>query len=448
MGSLHVPDLGLCAAAPCHHGVQKLLRIYCTAAAVLLLRKSLCTLRSDLSALARGDASLSTHMGTEMATAGALKFQKNQKSTGMKSRATLGDLPGDSVTKLCFSPSSALFAVSSWDCGIHLYGIPDDYKQASRRTVFGSHTKPVFALDWSDDGALVSGSADCTVVRTDVASGACSLVGRHAAPVKEVRVLDSSRNIVVSGSWDSQVIAWDLRLARPIDHTAQGSKIDTVPAPQAVCRIASGGKVFAMDSAGNRILLGLSSRTVQLWDFDVVHSEFKQVLIRESPLRHQTRSVALCASAPDGQGKKGEAPSHDRICLGSIEGRVAVDTLQGKSRFAFRCHRKPDADNVLVSYPVNVVRWCPKGNVLFTGGSDGDMYVWSLETRKRLFRLCEGQSISALDIAAGRDLLGLATSYMWERGTLGPAGGASPSACGIFLYSLSEFLPPSPLLQQ
>ena len=215
-----------------------------------------------------------------------------------------------------FAPDKPYLAVSSWDENVYIYNTSE---QDPDRTFVASlplHNKPIFSVDWINDMTVVSGGADGNVLTTSIGKRTTSLVGRHAAPVREVCVLPSNRNIVISGSWDSHVAAWDIRTAASVPSTHEVARVGS---PPLLSKIAAGGKVFCTDTRGSRALLGLSSRTVQIWDClptnDLGSSPlFKQVLVRESPLRHYARSVAIVSD------------TGNHFCLGNPEGRIAVDS--------------------------------------------------------------------------------------------------------------------------
>ncbi|KAE8302889.1 putative WD-repeat family protein [Giardia duodenalis] len=353
----------------------------------------------------------------------------------METRRLLSVTPKDGITRVRFAPDKPLLAVSSWDENVYVYNTAEKDPDRTFIASLPLHNKPIFSVDWVSDATIVSGGADGNVLTTSVGKRATSLVGRHAAPVREVCVLPSNRNIVISGSWDSHVAAWDIRTAAPIPSTHEIARIGS---PPPLSKIAAGGKIFCMDVRGSRVLLGLSSRTVQMWDClptnDLGSSPlFKQVLVRESPLRHQTRSVAIVSDIGN------------QFCLGSLEGRIAVDNVAGPDRYAFRCHRHQDPQaNVFVSYPINAIKWCGWRNALFTGGSDGDLYLWNLQSRKRLFRLCESSGIASIDISSQEhDTIALGLSYTWENGWDFSRKNATSALhdTKIVCYSVSEFFP-------
>lgn len=125
----------------------------------------------------------------------------------METRRLLSVTPKDGITRVRFAPDKPLLAVSSWDENVYVYNTAEKDPDRTFIASLPLHNKPIFSVDWVSDATIVSGGADGNVLTTSVGKRATSLVGRHAAPVREVCVLPSNRNIVISGSWDSHVAA-------------------------------------------------------------------------------------------------------------------------------------------------------------------------------------------------------------------------------------------------
>lgn len=106
--------------------------------------------------------------------------------------------------------------------------------------------------------------------------------------------------------------------------------------------------------------------------------------IRESPLKHQTRSVKCSVDGTN-------------FVVGSIEGRVAIEYFDSAAeiqalKYAFKCHRKDD-----LAYPVNCIEFNPLFGTFATGGCDGIVSIWDGNKKKRLCSLGPyPTSISAL----------------------------------------------------
>ena len=239
-------------------------------------------------------------------------------------------------------------------------------------------------------------------------SGNEDTLGRHE---KAVRCLEhcADLNVTVSGSWDGTVKLWDIREKTPLVGDFQQK-----------------GKVFTMSLAGTKLVVGTSGSHIDVWDLRDTKEPLQE---RKSPLKHMTR-VIRCS------------PNHEGFALGSVEGRVAIEHFASekkKSNYAFKCHRKKDADGNTIVYPVNALSFHPTYVVLLlsfkdlikskkyqtnhrygtfaSGGCDGTVAIWDGANKKRLCQLPQHpMGISSMDFNVDGTLLAVASSYTFEEG--------------------------------
>jgi cell cycle arrest protein BUB3 len=190
-------------------------------------------------------------------------------------------------------------------------------------------------------------------------------------------------NLIISGSWDKSVHYTDHRSNKLVQ------------------KVSLPGKVFAMDTTDQFIVVGMSERQVHVYDSRNLSVPFQ---VRESGLRYQTRDLKCM---PNGEG----------YAQSSIEGRVAVEyfdpdpQVQSK-KYAFKCHRLVASDADLVS-PVNALTFHTKYGTLFTAGSDCHVCLWDHVSKKRLRQYSKfDQSVVSMDFGhkSGLNMLAIATS--------------------------------------
>jgi len=228
-------------------------------------------------------------------------------------------------------------------------------------------------------------------------------IGMHDAPVKAVGFLQST-NIVVSGGWDRKLKFWD---PRQNPNTPAG----VLDMPE---------RVHTLDVRGNLLAVATADRQIICYD---VTGQPREHLRKESPLKYQTRSLAVF---PDQTG----------FAVGSIEGRVGihyVTRVPGKESFAFKCHRK---DNNV--FPVNDICFQTQYGTFATVGADGVVNYWDQVNKQRLKGFDPiHRTITCACFNAPGNLFAYASSYDWSKGSSFYTPN-TPNQNEIFVHAVKE----------
>ena len=253
---------------------------------------------------------------------------------------------------------------------------------------------------------VISSIHTCTVTQWDITSSSTTTLGHHTGagttvgegPNNDTDNAQSTgppkvgcscvsfidERTVVSAGWDKTLHIWDCRTAEK---------------PQVT--IALPGKAFGMDVRDHLAVVATFGRRNCVIDL----TQGKLLLDRESSLKYQSRCVAV-------------SPRDGFIALGSIEGRVAVESVDGlttpssKKKYAFKCHRMNDT-----VYPVNAIEFHPRFGTFCTGGCDGTVVVWDGNNKKKLTTLPRFEtSVAALAFNHDGSELAVAASYTFEEG--------------------------------
>jgi cell cycle arrest protein BUB3 len=194
--------------------------------------------------------------------------------------------------------------------------------------------------------------------RRDVASSTDVTLGKHAAAVKCVEY-SADHGVVLTGSWDRTVKAWDARTSSAAGPVASYDVAD---------------RVYSASLAGrDTLLVATAGRHIHMLDLRKLRaptsSDAPAYTTRESTLKHQTRCIR---AFPDGTG----------YATSSIEGRIAIDYVVDaaldaqRAKYAFKCHRTKLPNGEERVFPVNALAFHPGYGTFASGGED-------LRTRRR-----------------------------------------------------------------
>mmetsp|Transcript_44978 Transcript_44978/g.101183 ORF Transcript_44978/g.101183 Transcript_44978/m.101183 type:complete len:329 (+) Transcript_44978:104-1090(+) len=321
----------------------------------------------------------------------------------------LANPPLDCISRIRFAPQkgSNHLLVASWDAHVRLYDV-------STGLLTGMHKQAAAVLDCCfvhDSSRFFSVGLDKRLLLFDFQRQQELAMGQHEEAIRCVE-FHGPTQLVLTGSWDRTVKAWDPR--RPMN-----------PATT----LAIGAKVFCLDVGKDKLAIGGSDRNVHIYDTRNMGAPMEK---RESSLKHQIRSLKI------GIDQRSYASS-------SVEGRCAIEYFDPREntqlRYAFKCHRVKEASGSETVHPVNALAYHPTHGTFATGGSDGGVCVWDGYAKKRLWRLNPfDTSISSLAFSADGQQLAIGVSYTFDHGERVPA---PQTEVAVRQISDSEVLPKS-----
>ncbi|CAG7728841.1 unnamed protein product [Allacma fusca] len=299
----------------------------------------------------------------------------------IRSEYKLKSPPEDAISTIRFAPaSSQLLVASSWDSYVRLYDVVNN----NLRHKYSHQGHPVLDCALQDTYRVYSAGLDGVIMGYDFSSETPSRLGQHDDSVRCIEY-STEKNLVVSGSWDTNVKLWD-----PRSTTCTGSH-------------SQNEQVYSMSLKDEMLIVGTSGRKIIVWDFRNMSAPLQQ---RDSLLKYQTRCLRIF---PNKQG----------YVLSSIEGRVAVEYFDPnpeiqKKKYAFKCHRIKEGGTECI-YPVNAISFHSEHSTFATGGSDGFVNVWDGFNKKRLCQFHRYPTgISTLAFSSCGNLLAIGCSYLYE----------------------------------
>lgn len=259
-------------------------------------------------------------------------------STNPNNDTMIQNCPNESVSCVKWSPIEDILLVAAWDGSLGLY---KDKPLTQIRV-----NSPILCGSWRPDGqqALV-GACDNFAYLWDIQSNQTRQCALHQAAVKCCAWVD--QKMIITTGWDCTIKYWDIT-----KNTGQSE--GTINLPE---------RVYCMDFANGILAIGCADKKVRVYDVRNPTNCAKEM---ETTLIHQFRCLTLF-------------PQQDGVAIGSIEGRVMIQTFNDPSKtFAYKCHR--NNDNI---FPVHVIKFHQFGT-FFTGGGDGSIIFWDKDNKAKL----------------------------------------------------------------
>jgi WD40 repeat protein len=285
----------------------------------------------------------------------------------MKTRQPIGKpLSGHSksVTSVAFSPDGNTLASGSNDTTIILW----DVKTGRPIHTLSGHSSIVRSVVFSPDGrTLASGSDDGTIILWDVQTGkpVSKLLIEYTDPVFAVKVPAPVLSVVfspdgktlASGSYDKNVILWDVKTGQPIQ-TLSGH-LDIV-------------RTLAFSPDGKTLASGSADKTIILWD-----AETGQL---RDQLRGHSVLINSVSFSPDGS-TLASGSGDTTIILWDMNPRQPLSRpLNGYTHFG----------------PILSIAFSPDGKMLASGSVDTTIMLWNVE---------KGQSIGDQPLLGHTDIV-------------------------------------------
>lgn len=310
---------------------------------------------------------------------------------------TLHPSPDDAVSRVAFDENGDNVLSATWAGSVSIHATTT----GALLTEAKKYKSAFLDAGWEGKSQIYGASLDGSVLSASIHDAVVSpweTIGVHSAAVRAlVPAVGSNSPLLLTGSWDSTLRAWDTRVStNKRGAAAAGSSSTTTPG---VINVNTQGKVFGAARCGPNCAIAITSQ--------------KRVLVLD--IRNPSSFLHDRAPPTLAYQLRGISASGDgsQYVVGSTEGRVAVEWLASdKESFSFRCHR---VDGLI--FPVNCITHNRRYESFATGGADGHVAFWDGEARKRIAQYPRyPTSIASIDFDVESRRLAVAVSYTFEEG--------------------------------
>lgn len=286
--------------------------------------------------------------------------------------------PRDYISDLIILGDRSLIAVTCWDGSITIYEYAADRAvELKVRLVHQYALTSCCYVTTLLGSKLYAGSVQGEILEVDLELNRFRTVQNSIAQLG-ISDMCQYRSSIICGSWDGWIQAVDCDTNSVVTHT----------------KLPEDQKVLSMDANEDKLIVAATGNTTRWFQLPLKDESGFEA---ESGLKYQARKIKLI-------------PAGDGYVSSSLDGRVAVEYFDDDSRkFAFRCHRMNLVDTSFV-FPVNALAFVPGETTLYTGGSDGYVSCWNLDTRKKIEQLPKFNEDSVVHLACSRQILVVATS--------------------------------------
>ncbi|KAI5179176.1 mRNA export factor [Pancytospora epiphaga] len=294
------------------------------------------------------------------------------------------ECPADTISDISFSPDGTAMAVASWDSTVSIYTMKRQgglgtygSTQVPKRERSYNLSKPVLSVAFFGS-ITVAGLVDGTLVCIDP-SGRIDTVQAHGEGVKGLK--NYNDQFIITGSFDQSLKVWDLKSAQPLSS------------------LVLPGKVYSMSLVGPMLCVGLSNKTVQVYDM----RNFGMVKAFTVRFNYGIRSIGCLGDM-------------DCFAVGGVEAKIELMSCSVEAKkYIVRAHRENAQ-----CFSVNLVRFCPiDSNVLVSGGADGSLVWFDRLNRTKLSTLTYGSPVTAGEFSADNSYFVFATGDDWSKGYTG-----------------------------